>query len=266
LSLRASWQGYIALGQLGIPARLYSATKQSGPRFVQLHEKDSAPVERVLKCRAENQEISHKEIVRAVEYEPGHYITLTGRELERTTSSSTKTIDVKQFCGSSDIDPIFYEKPYYVAPSRGGERAYALLREALTLSNKIMIVQYALSGREHIGAIGLHKDILVLHQLRYSEEILPRSDIKTRALPRPSPTEVKTLHSVIDHFSGPFYIEDYHDDYTEQISTLVERKIKGLPPPRREAVSANATPEEDIVSALQNTLNSGEQELTSGGP
>jgi DNA end-binding protein Ku len=261
--MRASWQGYIALGQLGIPARLYSASKKSAPKFVQLHEKDSSPVERVLKCRAENHEISHREIVRAVEYEPGRFITLTGRELERALPLSTKTIEVKQFCNQSDIDPILYEKPYYIAPAKGGERAYALLREALSLSNKIMVAQFALSGREHIGAIGLHRDMLVLHQLRYSDEILPRSDIKTRALPRPSPTEVNTLRSVIDHFSGPFYVEDYHDDYTEQIKTLIERKIKGLPPPRREPISANATPEEEIVSALKSTLNSSQRELTS---
>jgi DNA end-binding protein Ku len=261
--VRASWQGYIALGQLGIPARLFSATKKSGPKFVQLHEKDSAPVERVLKCSAENHEISHREVVRAVEYEPGHYITLTGRELERSLPLSAKTIEVKQFCDPTDIDPILYEKPYYIAPSKGGERSYALLREALTLSKKIMITQFAIAGREHIGAIGLHRDILVLHQLRYSEEVLPRTEIKTRSLPRPSPTEVNTLRSVIDHFSGPFYIEDYHDDYTEQISTLVERKIKGLPPPRREPISANATPEEEIVSALKSTLKTDQRELTS---
>jgi DNA end-binding protein Ku len=251
------------LGQLGIPARLYSATKQSGPKFVQLHEKDSSPVERVLKCSAENHEISHKEIVRAIEYQPGRFITLTGRELERDLSSATKTIDVKQFCDINDIDPIFYEKPYYIAPSKGGERAYALLREALTLSNKVMIAQYAVSGRDHIGAIGLHRDILVLHQLRYSDEILPRAEIKTRALPRPSPTEVNTLKSVIGHYSGPFYIEDYHDDYAEKINTLIERKVKGLPPPRREQISANATPEEEIVNALQNTLSLDQRRLTS---
>jgi DNA end-binding protein Ku len=261
--LRASWQGYIALGQLGIPTRLYSATKQLGPKFVQLHEKDSAPVERILNCSAENHEISHNEVVRAVEYQPGRYITLTGQELERTLPSSTKTIDVKQFCDSQDIDPIFYEKPYYIAPSKGGERAYALLREALTLSNKVMIVEYSISGREHIGVIGLRHDILVLHQLRYSEAILPRTEIKTRALPRPSPTEVNTLKSVIGHYSGPFYIEDYHDDYSEKINTLIERKVKGLPPPRREQISANATPEEEILTALQKTLSIDQPKLTS---
>jgi DNA end-binding protein Ku len=261
--MRASWQGYIALGQLGIPARLYSATKQSGPKFVQLHEKDSAPVERVLKCSSENHEISYKEIVRAVEFEPGRFITITGQELERTLPSSTKTMDVKQFCDINNIDPIYYEKPYYIAPSKGGERAYALLREALSLSQKVMVVQYAIFGREHIGIVGLHRDILVLHQLRYSDEILPRSEMKTRALPRPSPTEVNTLKSVIGHFSGPFYIEDYHDDYTEHINMLIERKIKGLPPPRKEQISANATPEEKIVTALQNTLLSDQRELNS---
>jgi DNA end-binding protein Ku len=257
--MKASWQGYIALGQLGIPVRLYSANRSVRPQFVQLHEKDSSPVERVLKCSAE---ISYKEVVRAVEYEPGRFITLTGQELERNLPAPAKTIDVKQFCELSEINPIHYEKPYYIVPSKGGEKAYALLREALVRSNKAVVAQFAIHNREHIGVISLHGDLLVLNQLRFADEIIPRTELKTRALPRPSPTEVNTLRSVIDHFSGPFYIEDYHDNYSEQIRTLIERKIKGLPPPRREPVSANATPEEEIVTALQNTLSEDPKQLT----
>jgi DNA end-binding protein Ku len=259
--MKATWQGYIALGQLGIPVRLYSASRSKRPQFIQLHEKDSAPVERILKCSTENKEISYKEIVRAVEYEPGQYITLTGQELERNLPTPAKTIEVKQFCDLSEVAPIYYEKPYYIVPSKGGERAYALLREALTRSKKAVVVQFALHNREHIGVIALHRDLLVLNQLRFADEIASREEVKTRALPRPSPTEVATLHSVIDHFSGPFYIEDYHDSYAEQIRTLIERKIKGLPPPRREPVSANATPEEEIVRALQNTLSEDQRQL-----
>lgn len=259
--MKAAWQGYIALGQLGIPVRLYSANRSVRPQFVQLHEKDSAPVERVLKCSAENHEISYKEVVRAVEYEPGRYITLTGQELERNLPTPAKTIEVKQFCELSEINPIHYEKPYYVVPSRGGEKAYALLREALVRSEKAVVVQFAIHNREHIGVVSLHGDLLVLNQLRFADEIVPRSEVKTRALPRPSPTEVNTLRSVIDHFSGPFYIEDYHDNYSEQVRTLIERKVKGLPPPRREQVNANATPEEEIVSALENTLSEDPKQL-----
>jgi DNA end-binding protein Ku len=260
--MKATWQGYIALGQLGIPARLYSASRSTRPQFVQLHEKDSSPVERVLKCSAENHEISYKEVVRAVEYEPGRYITLTGQELERNLPASAKTIEVKQFCDLPEIDPIYFEKPYYIAPTRGGERAYALLREALARTKKAVIVQFVLHNKEHVGVIALYRDLLVLHQLRFSDEIVPRTEIKTSALPRPSPSEVNTLQSVIEHFSGPFYIEDYHDDYAEQVKTLIERKVKGLPPPRRESISANATPEEEIVSALENTLSENRHQLT----
>jgi DNA end-binding protein Ku len=261
--MKATWQGYIALGQLGIPARLYSASRSTRPQFVQLHEKDSSPIERVLKCSSENQEISHKEIVRAVEYEPGRFITLTGQELERNAPASTKTIEVKQFCDLSEVDPIHFEKPYYITPSRGGERGYALLREALARSKKAVVAQFTTHNKEHVGIIYLHRDLLVLSQLRFAEEIIPRAEIKTRALPRPSPTEVSTLQSVIEHYSGPFYIEDYHDNYAEQIQMLIERKIKGLPPPRREPTNANATPEEEIVEALQNTLSEDPRQLTS---
>jgi DNA end-binding protein Ku len=261
--MKATWQGYIALGQLGIPARLYSANRSLRPQFVQLHEKDSAPVERVLKCSAENEEISYKEVVRAVEYEPGKFITLTGQELERNLPASTKTIEVKQFCDLSEVDPIYYEKPYFIAPTNGGERGYALLREALARSKKAVVAQFVMHNKEHIGIITLYRDLLVLHQLRFANEVVPRGEIKTRALPRPSPTEVNTLQSVIEHYSGPFYAEDYHDNYSEQVQKLIKRKVKGLPPPRREPVNANATPEEEIVTALQNTLSEAQHQITS---
>lgn len=260
---RASWQGYITLGQLGIPVRLYGATQTAEPRFVLLHEKDGSPIERPYRCALEKHDIPYGEIIRAVEYEPGRYITLSDHELEQTVAQPIKSIAIQQFARADVIPPIHYEKPYYVVPTKGGERAYALLREVFARSHYIAIAQFTQHTHEHMGALGLHGDMLMLHQLRFAGEIVPRSHIKTPALPKPSPSEIEALTAVIERFSGPFYVEDYHDEYAEHIQELVERKRRGLKAPRRERSTPHATPERNIIPALQRALE--EQRLITAG-
>ncbi len=260
---KATWQGYIALGQLGLPVKLYAAMQSIRPEFVQLHEKDGSPVERVLRCKDEHQEISRTETVRAVEVEAGKYVTLTDQELEQTASGPVKTIDIKQFFDPQAVEAIYYDKPYYIVPTHGGERAYSLLREVLVRSGKVAMVQFMQYNKERIGVLGVHGDMLVLQQLRYAAEIVPRSTLKTPPLPKPSPQEIEALSAVVERYSGPFYINDYHDEYAEHIQELVARKAKGLPAPKRERVAPHTTPENKIIDTLKNTL-SDQPRLDSG--
>lgn len=254
-SVKAAWQGYVSLGRLGIPVRLYAATRPIRPRFVQLHEADGSPVERELRCRAEQRKIDSSEIVRAIEVEPGRYVTLTAHELGVAAKSPVKAISVQQFCESDTVAPIYMDKPYYVVPARGGERAYALLREVMARQNKVAIAEFVIYDQERIAMIDVYDGIIMLQQLRFSAEIVSRRSIKTPALPKPSPTEVEVLSAVVERFSGPLYLEDYHDEHSERIRELVERKAKGLKGGlRQERIAPHATPEADIISALHDTL------------
>lgn len=253
---RASWKGYLRLGHLGIPVRLYTGTQSLRPSFVQLHETDGSPIERRNYCRAEKSRVAESEIIKAIEYEPGRYITLTDQELAATTEQSVKTIDILQFCEPVDIPSIHYGKPFYIVPSRGGERAYALLREVLIQTAKLAAAQYIAYNRQRIAVINNQGDLLILQQLRYAAEIVPRSQIKTPALPKPSPSEIEALSAVVTRFSGSFFIEDYHDEYTERILELIERKAKGLPPPRKQRIATHATPENEIEKTLHEILSS----------
>lgn len=252
--MKAVWKGYITLGQLGIPVRLYSAGRSRRPAFKLLHEDDGSPVERVLKCRAENKEISADSTIRAVEHEPGKYVTLSPGELERAGSEHFKAIDVKQFCDPSDIHPIHYEKPFYLVPGRGGERAYSLLREALRRTKKTAIVQFMIFNQERIGSIGSFGNLLVLNQLRFASEIVPRSEIKSPALPKPSPAEIEALTALVERNTADFYAEDYRDERTEIINELVERKARGLPPARKEPKEPHATPDDELLPTLRLSL------------
>jgi DNA end-binding protein Ku len=211
-------------------------------------------VKRAWRCEQEQIDITHSDTIRAVETEPGRYITLTDRELEQSAVGPVRTISIKQFCAIDAIAPIYYQQPFYVVPSRGGERAYSLLREALTREQALAIAEFTLRTNEQIGALGVHGDLLMLYSLRYAAEILPRSSVKTPPLPKPAPTELGALTAVIQRYNGPFYIEDYHDEYSERVHELIERKRQGLPAPRQTRPAPHATPEADITATLQQAL------------
>jgi DNA end-binding protein Ku len=253
-NLRAAWKGYISIGQLGIAVRLYNAERSQRPDFVLLHESDGSPVERVLKCRAEDKEISYAETVRAIEHQPGKYLTFTPNELAGLDFEQSKLITIKQFSEPDDIAPAYYQRPFYIVPSGGGERAYGLLREALQRSRKVAIGQFIIHNKEHIGAIASYRDLLILYQLRFDAELVPRSEIKTPAIPKASPPEIDALTELIDRFSGPFHIQDYHDEQTERIHELVQRKAKGLKMPKSRAISLRSSNDEDLLPIIKSTL------------
>lgn len=254
---RAAWKGYISLGQLGVPVRLYTGTQSIRPHFVQLHETDGSPVERQLRCRAEQREIESKELIRAVELEPGKYLSLTNDELEAAASETPKAIAVQQFSDLSAIPPHFYDKLFYIVPMRGGERGYALLREVLGRTKKIAIARFTIYNTQHLAAINVSGDILMLYQLRYAAEIVPRAHIKAPPLPRPTPKEIATLSAVVERFSGPLYLEDYHDDYADHLQELIERKSKGLPSASPAHPEPHATNDDELLAVLENVLQTG---------
>lgn len=251
---RAAWKGYISLGQLGIPVRLFSGARSIRPHLFQLHETDGSPVERQLRCSAEQREISPNEIIRAVEIEPGKYLTLTDQELEVAASDAPKSIAVRQFSDMTAIPPQHFDKTFYVVPARGGERGYALLREVLGRAKKIAVAHFSIYGREHLAAMGVAGDLLMLYQLRYAAEIVPRSSLKAPSLPRPTPKEIATLSAVVERFSGPLYLEDYHDEYADHLEELVERKVKGLPSGTNDRPEPHATSDDELVPVLESVL------------
>lgn len=253
--MKALWKGYVSLGQLGIPVRLYPATRSSGLSFVQLHDKDGSPVERPLFCKAEHAEIPYKEVVRGVEVETGKYVTFTSQELEQGNAASSKAIEVQQFCKPSLIEPRYFDTPYYLVPGRGGERGYALIREGLDRTDTLAIVRFFFYGSSRLGAIETRGDVLLLHRLRYADELIARTEIHTPPLPRVSPAEVDLMQKVIERHSGPVHMRDYHNEHEERLRLLCERKAKGLPMPKPERQSPEATPEGDIEEMLMRIVN-----------
>jgi len=261
---KALWRGYIALGYLGIPVRVLAMTQTSGVHFVQLHASDLSPVTRELRCSRDHQQVKYDDLVRGIEHEPGNYVTLTERELERSAPDAPKTLSVQQFCDVHAVPAVYYEKPYYVVPERGGEVAYALLREVFNRTGSMAIVSYMLYNKAHIGALSQDGDMLVLLQLRFTSELVPRSTIKTMPLVKPTPHEIELMMKVVEQYRSPVYMPDYHDESTERIQQLVERKIQGLPEPRAPKPAIHATPESQLATTLERTLQNGPKTLGKG--
>jgi DNA end-binding protein Ku len=250
--MKASWNGYLSLGKLTLPVRLYSATRSITPHFVQLHAKDHSPIMRITKCQKENQEIDTDEIIRAVKRD-GKYIEITDIDLKNARPNA-QNVMVRQFSDPHAIHPMYYERPYYIVPDKGGELLYTLLREAFVRTNKVAIVDYVLYEKEHIGIISAHGGMLMLEQLRFAAEIIPRAEIETPSLPQPTPIQVDMATQLMDRYSAPFYVEDHRNEQAKAIQEMIDRKAKGLPPKRQKTVAPHTTPEAQVMDALKSLL------------
>jgi DNA end-binding protein Ku len=251
--MQATWRGYISLGMVGFPVQLFNATTQARPKFTQLHKKDLSPIERVAFCREENKEISSSDIVRGVK-KGDSFVPVTNQELERVAGPRLQTIEIRQFCLQNEIDIAYYNRPYYIVPGDGGMRAYTLIREALLKTKKVAVSQLVLHGKEYVAVIRPLRGILMLHLLRFAAELVPRTDIKTPPLDKPTPQELEAGVALVERFSSPFFIEDFKDTETEQMRELVDRKVKGLPPPKRAVAAPVATEDDELLDALTSTL------------
>lgn len=250
--MKASWSGYFRVGELTLPMRLYSGTQSISPRYVQLHAKDHAPIARVMKCKKDGEELRPDDIIKAVERD-GKYLEIKETDIQ-ASSGDDKSIIVRQFSDNDAIDAVYYERPYYMVPGKGGEPAYTLLRQAFVQTQKVAITTFTLYEKEHIGIVSVADGILMLQQLRFADEIVPRSTIKTPPLPQPSPDQVDAAVRLMERYSAPFYIEDYRNEQLDELNEVIDRRAKGLPMKRKRQIAPHTTPEEELVPKLRALL------------
>lgn len=247
--MRPIWNGSISFGLVNIPVRLFSASEsRHGLDLDMLHAKDLSPIRYARICRRDGKEIPYDQIVKGYEYQDGDYVELTNEDFKKADVRKTKTIDIKQFADEKEIDTRYYDKPYYLEPAKGAERAYALLRQSLAQSGKIALAKYAMRARDNMAAIKPVGRTLVLNQLRFPADIrnpgalnIPDEDADAN--------EVKMALALIDQLSKPFIAEDWHDTYTEELEEIIEAKAKGKKPKAR-----GKAPEETKVKDLMATL------------
>lgn len=226
--MRAIWKASISFGLVNIPINLYSATRERELKFTLLHKRDMSTVRYAKICKEEEKEIPYEEIVKGYEYEKGNYIILTDEDFEKANVEKTKSIEILDFTDEDEIDIMYYDRPYFLEPDKGANKAYALLRDALKKSKKVGIAKFVLKNHEHLAVIKPHGKALILNQMRTHAEVLEPVDLKLPEEEKVSGKEMEMALQLIEHLSGPFHPEQYKDTYTEEIKEIIAKKAKGI--------------------------------------
>jgi DNA end-binding protein Ku len=240
-----------------VPVALYSAvTKSERIKFRLLRARDQSPIRYKRIAEADEQEVPWDQIVKGYEFERGQFVLLTDSDFERVAIPSKQVVEIKEFVELDQIDPMFFDEPYLMGPEKGGDRAYALLRDALAKSNKVGISKVVLRTREHLAAVKPVKKALVLELMHFADELVSPESL---SLPdtAPAPKELEMALSLVDAMTGPWQPDKYEDEYAEALKKAIEGKIaaggKQLPTAKRAA--APSTKVVDIVAMLQQSLN-----------
>jgi DNA end-binding protein Ku len=252
--MRAIWKGNISFALVSIPISLFSATRRSELSFHYLHKKDMSPVSYKRFCDAENTEVPWEEITRGYEYEKDQYVEITDEDLDKADVELTKTIQIQEFVQEEEIDPVYFDKPYYLEPQKGGERAYALMRDALTQSKKVGIAKVVLKSREHLAAVKSVGSMLTLQTMRFSHEIVDTGSLNLPAKAEISKKEMDLANTLIDSMSDKFDPNRYKDDYYDKVLQIIQMKVAGVSPEAPAPKGPAPTKVVDLMEILKQSL------------
>jgi DNA end-binding protein Ku len=247
---RAIWKGSIAFGLVNIPIELYSAVRDHRPRFRLLHAKDESPVHYERVCQSEGKPVAWEDLVKGYEYEKGQFVVLSKDDFKTAAVEKTKTIDILDFVDPQEVDERYFETPYYLQPGKGAERAYALLREAIRESGRIGVGKIILREAQHLAALEVIKDALVLTMMRFSDELADLADFRFPAAEGLRKPELAMARQLIDHLSSSWEPEKYTDEYRDNLLKVINAKLKGKKP----KLAGRETPHQANVVDLMERL------------
>jgi DNA end-binding protein Ku len=250
----AIWSGTINFGLVTIPVKLFTAVRTNDLRFNFLHKADEGRINNVRRCSIDGEEVAYSEIVRGYEYEKGKYVILSDEDFKNASVEATQSVDIVQFVDLAEINPMFFDTPYYLEPEKKGRHAYALLREALKDANKVGLAKVVLRAREHLAALKPNGDALVLELMHFADEIVVQSDFDFPEAEKMPANEMKVAKMLIDTMSASFEPEQFHDTYKEKLLALIEARAAGKEVPRIKAKAPAATNVVNLMDVLQRSL------------
>lgn len=227
---RPIWNGSISFGLVNVPVRMFTAQSPKDVRFNQLHGPDNSRIRMKRFCEAEGIEVPYDEIVKGYEIAPDQYVVLEPRELEEFDAKATHTIDIEEFVHLDQIDPIYFEKAYYLVPDERSAKAYRLLAEALEASDKVAVARFVMRTKQYLAALRVVDGVLVLSTMLYADEVVsPKElDIPTADDVEVSERELKMAAQLVDSLTvDDFEPEKFADEYREKVMDLIERKAAG---------------------------------------
>jgi DNA end-binding protein Ku len=247
---RAIWSGAISFGLVNVPVKLYSAVSKKTVRFHQLHDSDGVRIQQKRICPEDGEEVSYEHIVKGYEIGPGQHVVVTQEELEALDPKKTRTIDIEDFVELEDIDPIYYDHPYYLVPDKGADKAYNLLLEAMRDSGRVAIARVVIRQKEHLTAIRPTGDVMTMATMLFGDEVIAADGIDE--LPDETETSKRELdmaRQLIDSLATDFDPGKYRDEYRERVLDLIERKAEG----EEIAIQPEEEPERvpDLMAALE---------------
>jgi len=252
----AIWSGSISFGLVTIPVKLFTAVRSNDLRFNFLHKTDQGRIYNERHCTVCGEKVEYADLVRGYEYSKGEYVTVTDEDLKRVNVEATQSVDIVEFVDLQQINPMFFDTPYYLEPEKKGRHAYALLRESLRDSNKVGIAKVVIRSREHLAALKPNGEALVLELMHYADELVDQADFDFPSLKEDvAPAEMKIAKLLIDTMtSESFEPERFHDQYREDVMAMIDARAAGqsLPEaPVKQKAESNVV---NLMDILQRSL------------
>lgn len=245
------WKGHLTFGLVSLPIRLFSAARAESISFNLLHKSDNSRIKQVTFCQAEDKPVPRTDLVKGYEYEKGLYVVVEDEEIKKVAPKTAKVMEILEFVQTSEIDPVYLESSYYMAPDAGGEKAYALLFEALKKTGYSGVAKIAMHNREHIVILRPGKKGILLHTMYFTNEIRQVDEFRTD-LDLVKEKELALATTLIEALADKFEPDKYKDTYRENLLAMIENKIQGQKVV--EAPEPHVAPVIDIMEALKRTL------------
>jgi len=228
MASRSLWTGSITFGLVNIPVKLFVAVREKNIQFHMLHDQDHVRLQRRMVCPADGKEVHAEHVVKGYEVSPGEYVVVREAELEAAAPKRSKTIEMEDFVDLDEIDPVYFEQPYYLVPDKRGEKPYALLVDAMQSMNKVAIGRVIMRSKERLVAIRPIDGALVVETMRYADEVVPVHDLVPESDVKLTEKERTMARQLVDSLAAEgFEPEKYHDQYREQLLDLIARKESG---------------------------------------
>jgi len=251
---RAIWKGSIAFGLVNIPVELHTAVRDSRPHFRMLHAEDKSPIRFERVCAREGKPVAWEDLVKGYEYEKGRFVILTKDDFKAAALEKSRTVDIRNFVKGDEIDDRFFETSYYLTPQKGGERAYALLREAVRETGLVGIATIVLRDAQHLAALEVKGDAMVLTMMRYAEELVDTGELTFPKATNVRKPELQMAKTLVEQFADKWDPGQYTDEYRANLMKIIKAKMKGKTVELHETAEPQSAEVVDLMERLRQSL------------